>query len=122
MNLRQVLLICTLVIVAIAAVLLSPTGPQPYRAKFELVKEGMTLDEISAVVGVPPGVYSNRLEYPTIEIGLGFCFSRKWVAADCTLMVIFSLNSDQQAVSVHIYDPPPDDRSYIRKVRDRIGF
>src|SRR5262245_51498938 len=65
-----------------------PTGPRPCRATFEMVKEGMTLEEVATTVGGPPGVYSNRLNYPVMMGGYGFCSYETWVARDCTLVVI----------------------------------
>ncbi len=111
-----------LVVLAIAGLLLVtfwPRGPRPCRATFEHVREGMTLAEIEAVVGGPPGNYSDGY-----HLGLVF-YDRPpptlWTADDGELCVEFS--ADGWACSVQVLDvvalPQP---SWLDRFSARLGL
>jgi hypothetical protein len=58
MNRRRVIVgLTVLAVVALVAAALWPSNPHPCRATFERARDGMTRDEVIAIVGVPPGDY-----------------------------------------------------------------
>lgn len=124
MNRRRVFLVSTLLSGLIAlAIFFWPTRPQLFRAKFELVQEGRTLEQVTEIVGVPPGVYIDQGRSNRITGG-GYDsrhYSHEWACFDGTLHVIFS-SADHRAIHVQISDPQPDGRSAWRRIRDRLGL
>ena len=85
---QRVIAIGTLSLLAIvlAAFWLQP--PHPCRTTFEQVRKGMTLREVCATVGGPPGDYSNQknTNYEMWRHGL-FPSQRSWGGRDATLIV-----------------------------------
>ena len=77
----------------------------------------MTRDEVVATVAAPPGVYTNRPYRPAVH---GLPGSEHWVAYDGELVVWF--NDDGTAGKVEVYDPLPDHRSLVRRLRSRFGL
>jgi hypothetical protein len=107
----------TIAVLAVCLFLFWPSGPKPCRATFELVQVGMTLAEIEAIVGGPPGAYCDRPEIPLVVTGVTWSPER-WVAHDSNLIVYF--DSSQIARRVIMTDPRPDDRSPVERMRDRL--
>ena len=118
---RWVLLSLVSVVVPVVVLLSWPSGNKPCRAKFERVQIGMAFEEVCALVGGTPGVYSGRLDFPIMTSGPPALAHKTWVAGDSTLYVCFDTEVNQ-AIAVAIYDPPPDDRSVYQVVRNRLGF
>jgi hypothetical protein len=86
------------------------------------VKEGMTLEQIEATVGGPPGVYTSRPDVAIWINGDPFRIAhKKWVASDGTLYVAYDMVR-HKALQVQVYDPQPDNRSLFQRLRDRLGF
>jgi hypothetical protein len=81
----------------------------------------MTRDEVCRLVGVPPGVYSRRLEYPLLTSGGPEISHETWTAADSTLYVAFDTEADR-AIGVGVFDPPPDNRPLLERLRARLGL
>jgi hypothetical protein len=111
-----------LVVLAIAGVLLIALwtrGPRPCRATFEQVREGMTLAEIEAVVGGPPGNYSDG--YRLGLVIYDWLPPVLWTADDGELCVDFA--ADGRASSDQIGDvivvPRP---SWLNRLRARLGL
>src|SRR5262249_26145447 len=80
-------------IVACTLADLRPRGPRPCRATFELVRVGMTLEEIVAVVGGPPQPYNT---IPVTYEWIGHPDPRwsyeNWTVNDAGLIVYFDEN------------------------------
>lgn len=110
------------VVVSVVAVVFWPRGPQPCRATFEQVREGMTFEDVCATVGGPPGVYSSRSRYTFASAPPpAGCSHHEWRAADQVLYVVFDARTGA-AVFVHRFDPPPDGRGFLQRLRDRLGL
>lgn len=105
--------------VVVALLFLWPTGPRPCRATFELVREGMTLEQVAATAGGPPGRYSDGYEH-IVETGGRYPRAVQWVAHDANLIVWY--DGDGVANSVLVAEPMPDNRSWLQWLRGRLGF
>lgn len=71
-------------IICVVSVLLR--GPYPCEATFENIREGMTMEEVIATVGGPPGQYSD------IAVGSNLPLPRnceRWISDDGELRVYF---------------------------------
>ena len=116
---RVVVGLVLLALAGVLAVALWPHGPRPCRETFEQVREGMTYAEVCATVGGPPGAYTDGPKsvpyfdqtYGTYEL---------WLAADGTLRVYF--DRTERAYCVDILGPPPDTRSHLQRLLDRLGL
>jgi hypothetical protein len=93
-------------------------GPHPCRTTFEQVREGMTLDEVSATVGRPPGIYTTRTQVYAVG-GPNDC-RQHWAADDAEMIVHFG--PDGRAFQVQVLDPPPDYRGPVRRCLDLLPF
>src|SRR5262245_39655502 len=113
---RVVVGLVVLALVAVLVVALWPRGTRPCRETFELVREGMTYDEVCATVGGPPGAYTRRPYIPLLG-GAHDC-RVQWAADDVELIVWF--DDDQRAYKVMVFDPMPDDRPLLVRLRYRL--
>ena len=110
-----------------AAVLLWPRGPQPCRATFGQVHEGMTFEEVCARVGGPPGDYTGGrsldLHPPADPAGVSDPVPDRylWAAEDGLLVVDFG--SDGRADGVMVCDPELSPApSLLGRLRARLGL
>jgi hypothetical protein len=125
---RVIVGLAVLALVAAAAMLAWPRDPRPCRATFEQVRAGMTLEEVEAIVGGPPGVYTDR-PVPITFLSVGFIAGssytevhriHQWAADDGTLEVF--IGRDGRAALVSVDDPLPDTRPFIQRLRSRLGL
>src|SRR5262245_1147464 len=116
---RRRVIVGLVVLALIAAASFSPRGPRPCRATFDQVREGMTLDQVAAIVGGPPGKYSDQYE-PFVLTGGRYPRAVYWVAHDATLIVWY--DDDLVASSVLVEDSLPDHRSALQRLRDWLGL
>jgi hypothetical protein len=82
----------------------------------------MTLEEVCATVGGPPGNYSSRPKYPEIGTGGTRYTDYRWQANEGTLVVIFDRDSSDRAIYTDIREPLPDNRTLLQRLRDRLGL
>lgn len=116
---KWVLAILLAATVAGSAVVASfwPSGPRPCRAKFEQVERGMSFDQVVATVGGPPGTYTHRPYLKVVVTALSHRIE-VWSTDDARLVVYFDQSG--RADMIHLDDPLPDDRSFGRRVWDRL--
>jgi hypothetical protein len=112
-----------LVVLALVAVVLfgsGPRGPRPCRATFRMVQEGMTYNEVCAIVGGPPGDYSTRP--PTLfPVADGFpepLSWEGWEAEDGYLMVLW--NGDRRTGKVIVRESNPS--SPFQRLLAKLGL
>ena len=113
---RAIVGLVVLALVAVAAVVLWPRGPRLSRAAFERVHEGLTREEVSATLGVPPGVYTRR---PVRKMFAGVRDCRERWATDDGEMIVF-FGPDGRVFEVRVFDPLPDDRTARQHLYDLI--
>jgi hypothetical protein len=107
--------------VAVAVSLLRPRGPQPCRAIFEQVQEGMTREEVIATVGGPPGDYS-RGESWWAPSGVRYWGYEGWLGQDAELMVRFGPDGRADRVCVTNCWQFPSKPSLWERVCQRLGL
>jgi hypothetical protein len=109
-----------LALVAVVGAALWPRGPQPCRATFEQVREGMTYDEVCATVGGPPGPYGDGFAVISIDTDAKRLPSMWW-ADDGVLAVEFG--SDGRAYNVQFIEPLLTAKpSWFDRLRARLGL
>lgn len=96
----------------------TPEKPKPCNATFSRVTKGMSLSEVVATVGAPPGIHIHGelgSDVVCCSRGLGWSGYTRWVADDGELLVLFcskeerpiwpkEVKSDDRAAEVHIWD------------------
>ena len=117
---RRVVGLIGLAVLAVAAVLFWPHGPRPCRATFEQVHKGMTLEEVCATVGGPPGTYTSRPVLPLFMCGFSRHRVVRWHAPDATLTVFYE--DDGLVFGAYVDDPLPDRRPLLDRLRAQFGF
>jgi outer membrane protein assembly factor BamE (lipoprotein component of BamABCDE complex) len=119
---RRVVVVGAIVLAGVAVTIaVWPRGPRPYRETFEQVREGMTLQKIEAVVGGPPEPYNT---IPVIYL-CGDSDPRpyeNWTVNDAGLVVYFDENGRAARVIVCDVKPAPDPRTFLERLRDRLGL
>jgi hypothetical protein len=104
-----------------------PTVPAPQlsRASFDGVRDGMTLNEVIAVIGLPPGDYT--IENPVFEpmdCGIAVVGSEKWVCDEARCLIWFGDDGKawmvEVAESTAVYPRARPNR--FQRFRQRIGF
>ena len=108
-------------LVAVTVAVLWPRGPRPCRATFELVREGMTYDEVCATVGGPPGDYLTRrpLIFPTSP--MIYEHAQVWTANDAYLIVYLDGSGRVENAQVAEVICPADPPFWLR-LRARLGL
>ena len=119
-NCRRLFLAAILLATAAVCTSAWPTGPGPCRRTFDQVSEGMTFDEVKAVVGAPPGHYERRAEHIGLYIGGARDSRTIWTADDGSLVVWF--DESNTAIRVMVLEREPDSTSFFARLRDRLGF
>jgi hypothetical protein len=110
-----------LALAGVAAVALWPRSPRPCRATFAQIRKGMAYEEVCATVGAPPGTYSDRV-VPLLGLAhAGWTYDRRWTAHDGGMLVTFR-ERDDTVEFVCVADPLPDHRSFVQRLRARIGL
>ena len=101
-----------LIVAAVAVVVAVahwPRGPQPCRATFALVREGMTFEEVCAAVGGPPGDYTGGTRVGLIDLN-GPATLAIWTATDGELLADFNYDGRlawAQVIDVSEIPRPP---------------
>jgi hypothetical protein len=109
---RTVVLVM-LVVAAWAAFVFWPRGPRPCLATFEQVREGMTREEVVAIVGGPPETFPD----PSLQRKLGLTvLVNEWRAHDGRLRVYYG--KDGRAEYVQALEMPGNRTDWDR-FRDR---
>jgi hypothetical protein len=120
MRRRRVIIGLVVAAVAVAAVVLWPSGPRPCRATFAQVREGMTHEKVCATVGGPPGSHTDAF----YVIGIDTDAERlpaMWWADDGVLAVDFG--DDGRAYNVQIVEPlSATTPSWFAHFRCRLGL
>ena len=117
---RVVVGVVALVVVGGTLAALWPRGPRPCRATFEQVQSGMTLAEVAATVGGPPGTYTSGPVMPFIMCNFGGHRAVEWHASDATLTVIYG--EDGRVFCPIVTDALSDYRPPLDRLRARLGL
>lgn len=103
---------------AAIALVLWASDPYPRYSKFGLIREGMTLEEIEATVGAPPGDYSEG-EASDDSVWRGDPWYREnreiWITTKLVLLVEFG--TDGRATYVWVWKPHLWRGSYLHQLR-----
>ena len=101
---RRRIVVLAVLVVAVAAVLFWPRGPRPCLATFPSVREGMTRDEVVAIVGGPPETFPD----PCIQRKLGLTvLVDEWRADDGRLRVYYGKDGRAEFVQALEMPGPP---------------
>jgi hypothetical protein len=104
---------------AVVALLLWASGPYPRFTKFGLIHEGMTLDEIEATVGAPPGDYSEGEASDDLAWRANPWYRENreiWITTKLVLLVEFG--TDGRAIDVWVWKPHLWRGSWLEQVRE----
>jgi hypothetical protein len=99
------------------------------RARMEQIENGMTREEVEAVLSVPPGKYTNRIpavifcrSLPTLEDSFIDQGADHWICDEGELYVLYDQNGlvrDVLVQDAHFLDPPP---SPFHRLRRKLGL
>ena len=113
MKRRRTVGLVVLVVVTVAAFLFWPRGPRPCLATFQLVREGMTREEVVALVGAPP----ETLPEPSLQRKLGLTVHvDEWGADDGRLRVAYDKDGRAEYVQALEMPGPPTDWDRFRNL------
>jgi hypothetical protein len=108
---RVIIGLVMLVVVAWAAFVFWPRGPRPCLATFQSVREGMTREEVVAIVGGPPETFPD----PSIQRKLGLTvLVDEWRADDGRLRVYYAKDGRADWVQALEMPGPPTDWDRFR--------
>src|SRR5438874_13692832 len=104
---RRLLLAVAAVALVLAAgvVLLWPRSPVR-RENGAKVEPGMSLDQVEAILGGPPGVYGGRPDLPLRPTGSRLIVGQQWFGPEVVITVAFGLDGRVQAVQIRDVDRP----------------
>jgi hypothetical protein len=108
--------------IAILAAAFWPRGPGPDPATFVQVQPGMTVVQISRLVGAPPGNYSTRPVDFTEKDECGLIESEVWITDSESLVVYPDGNGPVWAVKIVPMRQLPDNRTPLQRLRARLGL
>jgi hypothetical protein len=129
----------SLALVAVGGMLLLPP-PTPVRA-YDRIKDGMTLPEVIAIIGMPPGDYDDsghpRHKRLVRETGIsagclpdasgsrevyydGELTVERWLWSEYSILVAFDQNG--KAVGIYLLESVGGPRSFLGSVRGWLGI
>jgi hypothetical protein len=129
MSRRRLLIICSGLLVVVAVVILAALVPRSRppavsRQQCEQLKEGMTRQEVEAVIGGPPGDYTTR-EYMPLPLGIRYCQHEQWVGDEGMIFVYFDQAGrvrDAVHVDIWLYEEPRRGRTFLDGLRASLGL
>jgi hypothetical protein len=122
MRRRRVIIGLVVLALGAGAVVAWLCRPQPCRETFERVQVGMTLREVEAVVGRPPGSYQTN--YIAV-VGDADGYNpppETWTADDAELSVYLDESGRVGRIVIRDVRPMPDSRTRLERLRDRLGL
>jgi hypothetical protein len=119
---RVVIGLVMLALAGAAIYALVPRGPRPCRETFEQVQEGMTYDEVCATVGGPPDDYAPGLRRISPTGTLVYGGARAWWSEDARLLVYYDESGRVEYREVCEVICLPDSRTFLERLRDRLGL